>query len=121
MLQVRGDLVVQLIGQAVESLAFQRVGKPGDLPLGKLAGGVDAAVAHLAAWGEAVLRFPYLPVADAAHRREVERQRIFAAQHRHFVFQPGREHCVEAFGDAGMQHCTIRRQQAEREEVEIGR
>ena len=24
-------------------------------------------------------------------------------------------------GDAGMQHCTIRRQQAEREEVEIGR
>jgi hypothetical protein len=67
---------------------------------------------------EAVLHFPYLAVADAAHRRQVERQRVLLAQHRHFVLQPGFQHRVEALGDARVQDAAVRGQQADREEVE---
>lgn len=61
------DLSGRIGTQAIDNLWSQCVADPGDLSLGKLAGGVDATLAQFVTWRETILNFPYLPVADTAH------------------------------------------------------
>ena len=63
----------------------------------------------------AVDEFPRLPVADAAHRRQLRRQRIPFAQPAQLVDQPGCEHRVEAMRDRVVQRARDRRQQRDGE------
>ena len=84
-------------------MALRQRAQPGELALGKLARGEDAAVAQPGHRPAAVERFPGLPVTDATHGRQVERQVAALAQGEHFVQQAAGQHRVEALRDALVQ------------------
>jgi len=67
----RGDLVDparRVVREAVDHRQPVHRAQPGELALGKLAGGVDAALAQFRFGDASFEEFPGLPVADAAHR-----------------------------------------------------
>ena len=85
-----------------------------------MARGKNATVAQFLLRNHALLRFPGLPVADAAHRRQIQTQVVSFAQPADFLVQSGLQHGIEALGDAFVQDGAVRRQESDLEHF-IGR
>ncbi|CAM2152120.1 hypothetical protein PT2222_270122 [Paraburkholderia tropica] len=94
---------------AIDDDALGHRAQPRELALAELARGEHALVAHRVVVDVAVEILPRLPIADAAHRRQIRVEVAACAQHLHLVDQTRREHCVEALLDAPVQHRAVRR------------
>jgi len=98
-------------GIRLDHLPMPHAAQPRDLPLGQLPRRRHAALADVrqVGWIARVQRLPGLPVADAAHRRQVQVQRRIGPQPAHLVEKPEPQHRIEALRDARVQPCAGRR------------
>ena len=81
--------------------------QPGQLALGELARGSDAALDERIHVELAVQVFPRLPIADRAHRRMAGAEAGPRAQPSHFVHEAALEHVAETLRDTLVQHGAV--------------
>ena len=115
-LDVRVEVAIsgRILPRRVERLCRRRP-QPGQLPLGELARGGDAAFAQLRDVDGAVQILPRLTIADAAHRRQRRAERVALPQAAQFVDQSGIEHGLETQRDGRVQLRAVGRNQRDRE------
>src|SRR5260370_42531629 len=97
-----GDLARQLRSEALERLRLHRA-QPGQLPLGQLARGGDAAFAQIAWRSHTLEDIPDLAITHAAHRRHRGGQRKAPSQRADLLDQSRCEHGTEADGAPALQ------------------
>src|SRR6266571_5319341 len=97
--------------ETIEAPYLRRRSEPGELALGELARRKYPAIAQFVAIDLSLEKLPYLPISDAAHRRQARPQRVAFAQRTQLLDEPAFKHRVEACVDAA------RRDRTERERV----
>src|SRR6266568_605948 len=104
--------------ETIEAPYLRRRSEPGELALGELARRKYPAIAQFVAIDLSLEKLPYLPISDAAHRRQARPQRVAFAQRTQLLDEPAFKHRVEAFFDASMQRAAIGRNESEFDEAE---